>query len=121
MPYLAAELQYEWGSEFEFDPDVLGEIETHVATLNVKGIFTSPNVGPIQPYLLAGAGVMHAEAEVLGIDVDDTGFAARFGGGFDLYFADNIAGIAEVTYVLPTGDVDGLDYLSLAWGLRYQF
>jgi hypothetical protein len=121
MPYLAAELHYEWGSEFDVDAGVFGEteIETHVATVNVKGIYTSPNVGPIQPYLLAGAGFMYAEAD--DIDVDETGFAARMGGGFDLYFSESVSAVAEVTYVLTTGDVDGLDYLSLAWGLRYHF
>ena len=33
----------------------------------------------------------------------------------------NVVFVLEGGYVLPTGDVDGLDYVSFAFGLQYRF
>ena len=134
LPYLAAEVQYEWGSDFDLDlsggdfgnpaaGEIDGEIDTHLATVNVKGIYASPTAGPFQPYLLVGVGVMHAVVDVSapGLSDDELGFAARFGGGFDIYFWEHISASLEGAYILPTGDVDDLAYVSFGWGLQYHF
>jgi len=46
---------------------------------------------------------------------------ARFGGGLDFYITESIVASAGVDYLLPTGDVEDLDYVSFGWGLQYRF
>jgi hypothetical protein len=50
-----------------------------------------------------------------------TDFAARFGGGIDLYATKHVVLSVEAEYVLPTGDVKDLDYISIGWGFQYRF
>ena len=67
---------------------------------------------------------MHFDAKDklgLGVREKGEGFAARFGGGVDIYLSSNIVFVFEGGYVLPTGDVDGLDYASFAVGFQYRF
>ena len=47
--------------------------------------------------------------------------AARFGGGIDIYATENFAVSLNISYVLPTGDLKDLDYVSIAWGFQYRF
>lgn len=67
---------------------------------------------------------MEAEIEDalgLGIRETQTDFAARFGAGLDIYLTENIVLSAGVDYVLPTGDVNDLDYVSFGGGGQYRF
>ena len=96
-----------------------------VFTANMKGYLFKDR---FQPYAVAGIGVMTARLEIkdtVGFDVSgsdwSTGFAARFGGGVDLYVTQHFVLNAEIRYVLPTGDVEGLDMISFGWGLQYRF
>jgi opacity protein-like surface antigen len=126
-PHLAAEAQFQWFSQAniqffgeKFAVDVL-KLETLVFTGNVKGYLLT---GRIQPFLLAGAGLMHfyAKDELglgLGEKIDD--FAARFGGGIDFYVTPNIVAFAEGGYVLPTGKLERLDHVVWSVGLQYRF
>ncbi len=50
-----------------------------------------------------------------------TGFAARFGGGIDIYATENFVVAFVVDYVFPAGDVKDLDYVSVGWGFQYRF
>ena len=73
---------------------------------------------------LVGIGVLKGELSGLGgldVSTSETGFAARFGGGVDIYFSEHFAAVLDLTYVLGTGDVDQLDYVSFGWGLMLQF
>ncbi len=54
-------------------------------------------------------------------ETSDTDFAARFGGGIDCYLTEAIALQISSSYVLQTGGLDGLDYLSLIAGVQYRF
>ena len=73
---------------------------------------------------LIGAGGMWAQAQDtlgLGESASGYGYAIRGGGGLDLYLSDRIATSVGVTYVLPGGQVEDLDYLSIGWGLLVSF
>ena len=52
-----------------------------------------------------------------------SGFSARFGGGVDFYLSErfDFALQMSTSYVLTTGDIDGLDYVSLIFGAQYLF
>ena len=45
----------------------------------------------------------------------------RFGAGLDIYFTETWAAELGVKYVLPFGDVDDIDYVSVGLGLKYRF
>ncbi len=45
----------------------------------------------------------------------------RLGGGLDFYATKSIVLSLGVDYVLPFGDVEDFDYVSLGWGLEYRF
>ena len=67
---------------------------------------------------------MHFEVkDELGLGVSEMGedFAARFGGGVDVYLNRNLVFALDTSYVLPTGDVDGLDHVAFSLGLQYRF
>jgi len=51
----------------------------------------------------------------------DDAFAMRFGGGIDLYATANVVVSLEADYVLPFGNLNSLDYISIGWGLQYRF
>lgn len=72
---------------------------------------------------ISEAGTMQAEAQSTLTRVNETasGFIARFGGGFDVYITRSVVASAGVDYVLPTGDVEDLDYLSFGGGIQYRF
>lgn len=119
----AAELSLEYLNGFDFS--FLGfEIDGQAlaSTVNAK-IFPLARVVPerIEPFLYTGIGVAWAEYDTGFGDTDETGFAARFGGGFDLYVTDNLALQASSSYVLPTGDLKDFSYVSLVFGIQYRF
>lgn len=118
---LEAEFEMMTGSDVKVFGATFAEIETRAFTGNAK-LFLLP--GQFQPFALVGIGVVHAEAKDkvgLGLSSRDEDFGARFGGGADFYFTENIALSARVTYMLATGDVDEADYVSFGGGLQYRF
>lgn len=129
-PHFAAELEVDWHSPFDVE-FLVGteeqdriELEPLVFTANTKGYLFKDR---FQPYAVLGIGLMTAELQFKRRDgslVEDerfTGFAARFGGGADLYITEHIVLNAEIRYVLPTGAVESFDMLSFGWGLQYRF
>ena len=107
----------------DVDIDGLGkiaEIQTWALTGNAKVFVLT---GRTQPYALIGIGVLEAELEFVGAGLSQTesGFAVRFGGGLDFYITENVVASAGVDYVLPTGDVEDLDYVSFGAGIQYRF
>lgn len=114
-PNVAAELQAEYFTGFEAeDPLLAPEVEEWVVTGNSRLYPLTSLLPPrIQPYLLAGIGMMHANSE--------TGLAMRFGGGLDLYLTPQLALTAGVSYIYPYEAVTKFDTLSLSAGLDYRF
>jgi opacity protein-like surface antigen len=129
--HFAAELEAGWHSPFDIDfaygttGVAKAEVMPLVFTANMKGYLFKDR---FQPYAIVGLGVMTARLKVkdtgnFNVSGSDwsTGFAARFGGGVDLYVTKHIVLNAEIRYVLPTGATEGLDMISLGWGLQYRF
>lgn len=129
--YMGAEAEIEWidGFEGKVDDSNLGriatlDVEPLVATANVKGYFP---FGRYQPYALLGAGAMIAEDNLkdlqnLGFRSDDaTSFAMRFGAGLDVFATEHVVATLGIDYVLPLGDLENLDYVSIGWGFEYRF
>jgi opacity protein-like surface antigen len=122
-PHVATELAFEYYDNFELDAGGVDFAEINGWTIgaNAKGY---PLTGRIQPYALLGLGALHLDAEDtlgLGVSDDATEFAARFGAGVDLYATRNLAVNVEVSYVLPTGDLDDFPVLPLTFGVKYRF
>jgi opacity protein-like surface antigen len=129
----SVEAQFEWLDGFDSDFSTAGgapfgkiKYEPFVATANTKGYLLT---GRYQPFLLVGAGMMTADARLRGESAglglsrnqSDTAFAMRFGGGIDLYATKNLVVSLETDYVLPFGNLDALDYVSIGWGIQYRF
>jgi opacity protein-like surface antigen len=131
---LSAEVEVEWLKGFGSDLTEPGfeqlakiDFEPVVVTTNVKAYALT---GRYQPFLLVGAGAMTADTEVrepVGLaftsvrSKSDNAFAMRFGGGIDLYATQNVVVSLEADYVLPFGNLDDLDYVSISWGIQYRF
>ena len=143
--WFALELQYEWVDEYDINGSIdlplaisgkLYSIEGHTLTANTKWIIPFRR---IQPYRLIGGGLAISDVSkggladafvVLGADIDDgTNYepVGRGGIGVDLYITEHILINAQASAVLTTlgspdiGDVDDLNYMSLAAGLQYRF
>jgi opacity protein-like surface antigen len=97
-----------------------------VYTANVKGYVLT---GPIQPFVLVGAGLMTTKTRVHSLQAPrfseterDSGFVARFGGGVDFYMTKTLALTTGVDYVRPFGSgIKDLQYISYNVGLLARF
>jgi len=118
MPNLAVEAEIEYLTGFEPD-GVPVEISALTTTANLKAYLPMDR---FQPFALIGIGgtTYFADAGWY-LWEDESAFSMRFGGGADYYFTENIALGAKVSYVLMTGDLDGGDYVSFAFGAKYRF
>jgi opacity protein-like surface antigen len=130
----SVEVETEWLHGFNGDLNTAGVVQlAHVhtdpivVTANAKGYFLT---GRYQPFLQVGGGAMTVKTSVLdpvglgftGIQTEDeTSFVMRFGGGIDLYATKNVVVSLGADYVLPLGNLDALDYISVSWGFQYRF
>ncbi len=105
LSFLAAELQIEYLNGFDIELAPGFELEGQAVTFtgNLKAYLP---LGRFQPFFLAGVGLGYVEFEVFGIE---------------FYLTDALALQLSSSYVLQTGDLDGLDYVSLIAGLQYRF
>src|SRR5512145_1953826 len=110
-PHFSLEGEFEWLSDADLESDVGGdgEIESFVGTLNGKAY---PLTGQIQPFAILGLGYM--EVDVDGESEGD--FAARLGGGVDVYVTPNLVVNLGATYVTPADDLTVFDFVSIGWG-----
>ena len=121
LTYLAVQADVEWlGTGFQLEPgtDSTNESLMTPLTFTVDAKAT-PLRGKYQPYILAGVGLLHATSDQ---DPTRTALAARFGGGVDIMTTEHTMLSFGISYVLATGDLDGLSYLSydiLQFGYRF--
>ena len=125
-PRISAEIHFEWLDDADISVLAAGgkdamTLERFTYTANAKAYLLT---GRFQPFLFAGAGLMQVEVEDtlgFGLSETDEDFAARFGGGIDIYATEKFAVSLDTSYVLPTGDLKDFDYVSIAWGFQYRF
>jgi outer membrane protein W len=148
-PRFAAEahLEYLSGSEiaadtFRWQTDIV-KLSALTLTADFKAYLST---GIVQPFAIIGAGWMKTYGKDTRldplkhfptdnpnrlipiadeIDVDDSGFVGRFGGGLDIYLTRHASLGASASYVLPFGGSwdSGFDYnyISIDWGFQYRF
>jgi opacity protein-like surface antigen len=120
IPNLAVEARYENYRNFETDPGP-GHYEGWSVTGNAKGYILT---GRWQPYALVGLGylnMVYPGTNRAGGASPGDDFMMRFGIGMDANITEHIAIGPEVAYVLPFGDVDDLDMLTVSLGVQYKF
>ncbi len=128
----AVEMQFQWLSDVKIKAAgiKLLEVETWALTGNLKVFLLTDRIaaallgGRIQPYLVSGVGLMHfdiGDSLIPLPDDDGQDLAARFGGGVDFYATRKIGAYLDVTYLMATGDVEGLDHVGLSLGAIYRF
>ena len=143
--FFAVELQAEYVANFDAELVIQDSRERTVtklstdydllaATANVKVILPT---GRVQVFGLGGVGLLYSDSSAVpfryvdpptGVELneefgEDSGveLAVRTGGGIDFYATSEVILSLEMTYVIPFGRFEHLDYLSLGLGLRYHF
>ena len=144
-PRFSVEAHFEWISEWSIggtnSARTQGDVQSDVA--RAESWITTANLklhlmtGRVQPYVVAGVGVMRLQAEnrtpviirnngrpVFEFNIDNTratDFAYRAGAGVDIYFNERLSLVLGGSYVIPEGQLDPFDYVSVEWGLQYRF
>ena len=118
IPNLAAELELGYLNGFESGqaPSSLG-LDVLAFTGNLKAYLLT---GRVQPFVLVGIGLTDFILSAPRSD-HETDFAARFGGGIDVYLTESFALQLKSSYMLTTGDLDGGDYVDLTFGGQIRF
>ena len=119
-PHVAVEARYEHYLNFETDP-LPGHFEGWSVTANVKGFILT---GRWQPYVLFGMGYLdinYPGPNRVGDARPGDDFAMRFGMGMDAHLTEHISIGPEIAYVLPVGDAEDLDFLTIGLGLQFNF
>jgi hypothetical protein len=112
LPWLAAELDYEYLDEFDTK---INKID--MQTLTVQGKF-NPLAGRFQPYGMVGLGYGWADARYGGSDSD---YLWRGGLGIDIYLIQMLAVFGEIAYTAPQGDLEDLPYATANIGVLFKF
>jgi opacity protein-like surface antigen len=126
VDFLSAEMNFEYLDGFDFS-GFGGDVEGDTISLtgNAKLFPLSRLITDrVDPFLYAGIGLGWAEYESdFGgpANLKEAEFIARFGLGVDLYLLESVAFQASSSYVLPTGDLEDLSYVSVVVGLQYRF
>ena len=112
-PNFAMEALYEYYAKWDTKP---GDISGWSVSANLKGYLMT---GRWQPYAVLGLGYLSMESDPGSHEEGD--FMMRFGGGFEFNLTKNWQIGPEVAYVLPFGDLDNFDFLTVSGGVRYSF
>jgi len=122
----AFEFDYQWQAGYDSKKsaiDPLLEIDTHLLSLNAKFFALT---GRWQPYALLGASLLIVNTEIVNDafkkpwDIS-VGFAPRFAAGVDFWITEDWAVMAEGTYIVPVGALDGANMGSVGVGFQYRF
>ncbi|MDP6981293.1 MAG: OmpW family outer membrane protein [Myxococcota bacterium] len=128
---LAVEVEVEWIAPYEgsldsADKSKLRDIQIApvASTVNAKGYLLT---GRIQPYLLAGVGVLSVSTESKNTADNKGGtkrtgqLAVRGGGGVDFYLNRNWVLNFGVDYLYSATNLEYLDFLTVSTGVQYRF
>ena len=138
LPFLAAEVQYEWVDEFQMQTRgrSCAKADMQLITGNIKLIAPT---GSVQPYLLAGVGASQSNLDIIEVEfapenscMIQNGYqssqtkwemAARFGGGLDFYLTRSILMNLEASTIYSDDKFLGEQwpYVSVSAGIQYRF
>jgi opacity protein-like surface antigen len=87
-------------AEFAHTNDFFGSSAAQsTSVLTFMGNFmVAPKIGPVQPYGLAGVGLMRTSVESAGTDTDENQFAWDIGGGLIGYFSRHVGLRGDIRY-----------------------
>ncbi len=117
---------------FDLSNDSASSIEAETL-LGFTNLRLYPLGGRIQPFVTGGAGFLWANLDcrdLAGAPMDcggagfgdrEVAFAGRFGGGLDFYLTKHIALSGELAYVMPTGDLRDMRFLTFGAQLMFRF
>jgi len=119
---ISIELSYDYLPGFTWtDGDISAEADIETLMLAVK--ITAGD--KVKPYLTGGAGLMRGDLNVsyLGqsVSVSENGMCAKTGIGIDYFIKDNISIGFESSYIWGLNDMDGVDYVTVTYGIAYHF
>ena len=123
LEWWAAEVEIEYLTGIDIDSSNSNDAELEYLTATLNGKLYIP-FDSVEPFAVLGVGVLRADLDYksgLNSDTDNAGVAIRMGSGIDFYLSDHLAMVVDAAYVLTTGNVDDLDYVSIGWGLQYKF
>jgi opacity protein-like surface antigen len=130
---LGAVVGYE--AEFAYTSDFFGESptgKTNVLTF-MNNFMLAPKFGPIQPYGLAGVGLIRTSVDTAGVSSDENQFGYDIGGGLIGFFSDHVGIRGDIRYfhsfqVLDLSRLPGfplserkLDYGRISGALVFKF
>ncbi len=110
------------------DSAVGGDVDVYTGIFSLKGYF--PNFVQIKPFVIAGAGVMHYNADLdeaasaSGYFLDDdkeTHICFKVGGGVDVFIVDAFSIGLEGNYTAGLEDVSEVNYYNFILGAAYHF
>lgn len=131
--YLAAEALYEYMDDFGSTTmsrnRVAGHVDIQTNNFSLLGKLILPTGTLFEPYAMGGVGFLNANGNAkiatpgvqLEGDKSDTEFAGRIGGGFDVWITEHIGAYVDAAYVMPTGGLSNVRYVSLGGGIKYSF
>lgn len=131
--YLAAEGLYEYMDDFGLSQTLASSTRARAAltmhNFSLLGKVNLPTLGNIQPFVSPGIGFLNADNRVtfsrgrreFRTRGGDTAFAGRVNGGLDFLLTPQLGMVLEAGYVMPTGSLSDLNYISFGLGMRYHF
>jgi len=102
---------------YEIDAGPFSE-DLDMLTLGAQGKYYFSD-RKVQPYALAGLGLVRADIDRF--NFDDSGTYFRIGGGADFYLNRDVALFGELNINQLFGDVHDLDYFALQFGVLVRF
>jgi opacity protein-like surface antigen len=131
--YLAAEGLYEYMDKFGLSQTLASGARAHASltthSFSLLGKVNLPTVGNIQPFVSPGIGFLAADSSVrvdrgqrrFKVGDDSIAFAGRVNGGLDFLLTEKLGLTLEAGYVMPSGNLSDLNYISFGLGARYHF
>jgi hypothetical protein len=114
--WIGFDLHFEWltsDTTVDFARQTSIDLETWWITFTGDVKFILPRWANSEFFLTVGPGLMTIDG--------NTEFAARYGGGVDIYFTRHIGMTLGGSYVMPINDLKDLDYAVGEAGLFYRF
>jgi opacity protein-like surface antigen len=103
-------------AEFGYTKNFFGETSNETSNvLTFMGNFMiAPKIGPVQPYALAGLGLIRTSVEGVGTSTDQNQFGWDVGGGLMVFFGEHVGVRGDVRYYRSFQILDFLDLPNLA-------